>query len=237
MNSILELKGKRFIQESRHGSFRGPAMNSIKTVSAQNIQKLIGDLKKVNSFWHENPHTFNGVLLSVYYNKIVAKSNRIAGLLKGKESNYSIVGAKFNSEKNRHIITYFIDTIDIDQSIDLLYKAQKIIKSYYTNGINKTQFEDKSVIEKIPYGKFSISKSSFKQIIADVSYIEKFDIELPENPNNQSIITLYNVGVDSKQLLNSIGIEIISSRILDNQTVFLDENQLEVLFSNAPYLV
>ena len=96
MNSILELKGKRFIQESRHGSFRGPAMNSIKTVSAQNIQKLIGDLKKVNSFWHENPHTFNGVLLSVYYNKIVAKSNRIAGLLKGKESNYSIVGAKFN---------------------------------------------------------------------------------------------------------------------------------------------
>ena len=142
MNSILELKGKRFIQESRHGSFRGPAMNSIKTVSAQNIQKLIGDLKKVNSFWHENPHTFNGVLLSVYYNKIVAKSNRIAGLLKGKESNYSIVGAKFNSEKNRHIITYFIDTIDIDQSIDLLYKAQKIIKSYYTNGINKTQFED-----------------------------------------------------------------------------------------------
>ena len=237
MNSILELKGKRFIQESRHGSFRGPAMNSIKTVSAQNIQKLIGDLKKVNSFWHENPHTFNGVLLSVYYNKIVAKSNRIAGLLKGKESNYSIVGAKFNSEKNRHIITYFIDTIDIDQSIDLLYKAQKIIKSYYTNGINKTQFEDKSVIEKIPYGKFSISKSSFKQIIADVSYIEKFDIELPENPNNQSIITLYNVGVDSKQLLSSIGIEIISSRILDNQTVFLDENQLKLLFEKAPYLV
>lgn len=43
--------------------------------------------------------------------------------------------------------------------------------------------------------------------------------------------------MDSKQLLNSIGIDIISSRILDNQTVFLDENQLDVLFSNAPYLV
>ena len=80
MNNILELKGKRFIQESRHGGFGGPAMNSRKTVSAKNVQKLIDDLKKINRFWHETPHAFKGVLLSVYYNKIVAKSNRIAGL-------------------------------------------------------------------------------------------------------------------------------------------------------------
>lgn len=237
MNSILELKGKRFIQESRHGNFGGPAMNSTKTVSAKNIQKLIDDLTRVKKFWNENPHPFKGILLNVHYNKIVAKSNRIAGLLKGKESNHSIVGAKFNNEKTCHIITYFIDTVDIDQSVALLAKTQTIIETYFANCITKAQLEDKSVIEKIPYSKFSVFKSTFKQIVADVSYIEKFDVELPENPNNQSIITLYNVGMDSKQLLNSIGIDIISSRILDNQTVFLDENQLDVLFSNAPYLV
>lgn len=237
MNSILELKGKRFIQESRHGNFGGPAMNSTKTVSAKNIQKLIDDLTRVKKFWNETPHPFKGILLNVHYNKIVAKSNRIAGLLKGKESNHSIVGAKFNNEKTCHIITYFIDTVDIDQSVALLAKTQTIIETYFANGITKAQLEDKSVIEKIPYSKFSVFKSTFKQIVADVSYIEKFDVELPENPNNQSIITLYNVGMDSKQLLNSIGIDIISSRILDNQTVFLDENQLDVLFSNAPYLV
>lgn len=237
MNSILELKGKRFIQESRHGNFGGPAMNSTKTVSAKNIQKLIDDLTRVKKFWNENPHPFKGILLNVHYNKIVAKSNRIAGLLKGKESNHSIVGAKLNNEKTCHIITYFIDTVDIDQSVALLAKTQTIIETYFANGITKAQLEDKSVIEKIPYSKFSVFKSTFKQIVADVSYIEKFDVELPENPNNQSIITLYNVGMDSKQLLNSIGIDIISSRILDNQTVFLDENQLDVLFSNAPYLV
>ena len=237
MNNILELKGKRFIQEPRRRSFGGPAMNSRKTVSAKNVQKLIDDLKKINRFWHETPHAFKGVLLSVYYNKIVAKSNRIAGLLKGKESNHSIVGAKFNSEKNRHIITYFVDVDDVNQSIDLLTKTLKIINLYYANGINKALFENKTISERIQYDDFSISKSKFKQIVADVSYIEKFDIEMLENPNNQSIITLYNVGMDSKQLLNSIGIDIISSRILDNQTVFMDENQLEVLFSSAPYLV
>jgi hypothetical protein len=237
VNNILELKGKRFIQEPRRRSFGGPAMNSRKTVSAKNVQKLIDDLKKINRFWHETPHAFKGVLLSVYYNKIVAKSNRIAGLLKGKESNHSIVGAKFNSEKNRHIITYFVDVDDVNQSIDLLTKTLKIINLYYANGINKALFENKTISERIQYDDFSISKSKFKQIVADVSYIEKFDIEMLENPNNQSIITLYNVGMDSKQLLNSIGIDIISSRILDNQTVFMDENQLEVLFSSAPYLV
>ncbi|HBI60795.1 MAG TPA: serine protease, partial [Lachnospiraceae bacterium] len=32
-------------------------------------------------------------------------------------------------------------------------------------------------------------------------------------------------------------IDILKSRILDNQTVFLDENQLQILFEKAPYLV
>ena len=156
MNSILELKGKRFIQESRHGNFGGPAMNSTKTVSAKNIQKLIDDLTRVKKFWNENPHPFKGILLNVHYNKIVAKSNRIAGLLKGKESNHSIVGAKYNNEKTSHIITNNKETIDIDQSHALLAKTQTIIETYFANGITKAQLEDKSVIEKIPYSKFLV---------------------------------------------------------------------------------
>ena len=38
-------------------------------------------------------------------------------------------------------------------------------------------------------------------------------------------------------LFENIGIDILKSRILDNQTVFLDENQLQILFEKAPYLV
>ena len=38
-------------------------------------------------------------------------------------------------------------------------------------------------------------------------------------------------------LFNNIGIDILTSRILDNQTVYLDESQLKVLFEKAPYLV
>lgn len=43
--------------------------------------------------------------------------------------------------------------------------------------------------------------------------------------------------MDTKSLFKNIGIDILSSRILDDQTVFLDENQLKLLFEKAPYLV
>ena len=92
-------------------------------------------------------------------------------------------------------------------------------------------------MDKIPFSRFSIAKSTFKQIVADVSYIEDFEVEMATRQLKQSIITLYNTHTDTKMLFKNIGIDILKSRILDNQTVFLDENQLQILFEKAPYLV
>ena len=92
-------------------------------------------------------------------------------------------------------------------------------------------------MDKIPFSRFSITKSTFKQVVADVSYIEDFEVEMATRQLKQSIITLYNTHTDTKMLFKNIGIDILKSRILDNQTVFLDENQLQILFEKAPYLV
>lgn len=73
--------------------------------------------------------------------------------------------------------------------------------------------------------------------MADVSYIDDFEVEKATQQFKESIITLYDTGMDTKQLFHEIGIDILSSRILDNRTVFLDENQSKVLFEKAPYLV
>lgn len=78
--------------------------------------------------------------------------------------------------------------------------------------------------------------STFKQVIADASYIDSFEIELPTMDVKQSIITLYDVRKDTKLLFERLGIDILSSRILDNQTVYLDENQVEVLLKKHPIL-
>ena len=237
MNNVLELKGKRFIQASKTGSGGGASMNSKKIVTREQLLRLIERISQIKEFWKQEKRAFEGILISVHYNKIVAKSNRIAGLFKGKDSNYAIVGAKFNKEKTKHIITYFLDMEDLDKSIELLLKTSDIIKVKFQNGIDKVTFDDRKKIDKIPFSKFSITKSTFKQVIADVSYIEDFEVEMATRQLKQSIITLYNTHTDTKMLFENIGIDILKSRILDNQTVFLDENQLQILFEKAPYLV
>jgi len=237
MNNVLELKGKRFVQASKTGNGGGVAMNSRKVVLSEQLLRLKAQLEQIKSFWATEKTPFQGVLISVHYNKIAAKSNRISGLFKGQNSNDAIVGAKFNSEKNKHIITYFLDAYDLNTSIDLLSNANIILMDRFHNGINKAAFDDEKIINTIPFKKCSMAKSAFKRVIADVSYIDSFEVERAAQPLKQSIITLYNTKTETKMLLKNLGIDILTSRILDNQTVFLDENQLKLLFEKAPYLV
>lgn len=237
MNNVLELKGKRFVQASKTGKGGAASMNGRKAVTSEQLLRLGDRIGQIKEFWRQEKKFFEGILISVHYNKIVAKSNRIGGLFKGKDSNYAIVGAKFNKEKTKHIITYFLDIEDLDKSIDLLLKASDLVKARFQGVIDKVIFDDKKIIDKIPFNQFSITKSTFKQVIADVSYIEDFEVEMATRQLKQSIITLYNTHTDTKMLFKNIGIDILKSRILDNQTVFLDENQLQILFEKAPYLV
>lgn len=236
MNNVLELKGNRFVQAPKSASGGGPAMNSKVVVTSQKLNKLTSKLFQIKDFWTHENRPFSGILISVHYNKIVAKSNRIAGLFKRDQSSYAIVGAKFNAEKTKHIITYFLSIDDLDNSIDMLYKSDEVISSVFKDGITKAIFEN-NVTDKINFQKYGLTKSLFKQIVADVSYIDDFEVEKATQQFKESIITLYDTGMDTKQLFHEIGIDILSSRILDNRTVFLDENQSKVLFEKAPYLV
>lgn len=245
MNNVLELKGNRFIQASKSGNGGGASMKSKIVVTSDHIISLKEKLIQIRDFWKQEKKPFDGALISVYYNKIVAKSNRISGLFKGKNSNASVVGAKFNKEKDKHIITYFLEINDLDKSIDLLSETSYILNTKFEGNINKTIFDDekifgnekKNIIGSVEFKSFDMSKSLFKQIIADVSYIENFDIEIATKQTKQSIVTIYDIDTDTKSLLKNIGIDILNSRILDNHTVFLDENQLNLLFETVPYLV
>ena len=237
MNNVLELKGKRFVQAAKEKPGGGVAMNSKIMVTSNLLKKLASKLYQIQEFWLNENSPFQGILISVYYNKIVAKTNRISGLFKGPDSNQAIVGAKFDSSKTKHIITYFLSFDDLVSSIDNLYKASEILSLSFQEGINKSLFDNKETWAKINFENHSLTKTLFKQIIADVSYIETFEVEKASQPFKDSIITLYNIGIDTKQLFQNIGIDILSSRMLDKYTVFLDENQSKVLFEKAPYLV
>lgn len=237
MNNVLELKGKRFVQAAKSVSGGGPAMNSHIIVTSQLLQKLAAKLSQIYDFWVHERRPFQGTLISVFYNKIVAKSNRISGLFRGDKSNYSVVGAKFNKDKTKHIITYYLSLDDLINSVTLLYQVDNVVNAFFENGVSKIIFENTNLLNHINFRKFNISKSLFRQIIADVSYIESFEVEMATHQFKDSLITLYDTGIDTKELFQNIGINILSSRILDNHTVFLDENQAKILFEKASYLV
>lgn len=237
MNNVLELKGKRFVQESKKGNGGGAAINSKVVVTNNHVKKLQSKLQSLREFWMNEDKPFSGILISVHYNKIVAKTNRISGLFKGDQSNYAIVGAKFNTEKTKHIITYFLEDAYIEDSIKLLENVSKVLTIYFTDGISKEVFEQKILFDRIDFKKYFLSKTLFRQIVADVSYIDDFEVEMARKHDKESIITLFDIGVDVKSVFNKIGIDILSSRILDNRTVYLDENQMNLLYEKAPYLV
>ena len=238
MNNMLELKGKRFVQASKKPGGGGASMNSKSVVTSEQLLRLEARLQQIKKFWEEEQKPFQGVLISVHYNKIVAKTNRIAGLFKGEDSNLAIVGAKFNNDKTKHIITYFLDSYDLDETINLILIANEIVRSLFKDGITKALFDNnKELFNKINPKTHHMSKSAFRQIIADVSYIEDFEVEKAPQQFKESIITLYDTKMDTQLLFKRIGIDVLSSRILDNRTVFLDENQAKILYEKAPYLV
>lgn len=52
-----------------------------------------------------------------------------------------------------------------------------------------------------------------------------------------AIITIYKTDVKTTQLLEKIGINILSSRIMDETTILLRPDELEILKTKAPFLI
>lgn len=237
MNNVVELKGKRFAQASKNGFGGGAAINSKKLVTINHLTTLSNKLNDIKEFWKTEKRPFDGILVSVHYNKIAAKSNRISGLFKGEKSTNAIVGAKFNKEKSKHVITYYLDISDLDKSMSLLSMTSDICTEKFANGVDKEIFDDNDIMNAIPFGDYNISKSKFKQVIADVSYIDDFEVEHATAKNKQSIVTIYDTGFNTKELLKNIGLDVLSSKIIDEQTVFLDDRQVRILYDKVPYLI
>lgn len=237
MNYVLELKNKRFIQEDKKNIGGGITMNSKVDITVTQLDTLIKQLSSIQEFWQREHKLFTGLLVSVHYNKIAAKSNRISGLFKGKDSNDAIVGAKFNDDKSKHIITYFLEDKDLTNSIELLLQVRVILNEVYTGRMSKNILENAKKVHSNIFKNYPISMSVFKSVIADVSYIESFEVHQPKLVKSQSIVTLYDVKKDIKELLEEIGLDPLHVTMLDDQTIYLTDTQVQILFENAAYLV
>lgn len=241
MNDLLHLKGGKFEQKERDGK-PGPAqLPKGKSVSVSRMEKLLSDLKEMANYW-ENNTLIEGALVSAYYIKIAAKSNRLRSLLSQNSTspNNTVVGAKFDDSKRNHIIIHYIPLKAIKRSISLLQKVIDITDHYFDGTISEENFNEKKKLDQvgIDFESYAISKTVFRDIVVDSYYVKRFDIELPSYDKvRQTIVTLYKTDQDTKTVLEKIGITVYNQRILDETTVLLNENQIELLLQRAPFLV
>lgn len=238
MNDLLQLKGT-FEQASSNSKPGAPNLPSGKMVKVSQLEKLQKDLVKLKKFWSKE-NIFSGALISVYYNKVAAKSNRIQGLLsKGNvTANSSIVGARFtNDESPKHIITHYIPIEIIDESIERLSISINILNEKFGGKITHDIIK-KINSKQISFTPSKIAKTNFLKVIVDAFYIEKFDV-LVDNVDlkDESIITIYKTDVKATKLMEKLGINLQFTRVMDDTTILLRPDELSLLKQKAPYLI
>ncbi|WP_277294680.1 S8 family peptidase [Streptococcus hyointestinalis] len=210
-------------------------------ITLDSLKSLYSSLVEVKKYW-ENNNIIDGNLISVYYNRVVAKSNRINGYFNvGKGNpvpNETIVGAKFNDEKTKHIITHYISGDVLSQTIVVLSTVIEVFGKYFDGGMTNELFSNSSAFSSINFSEYGISKYKFQQYLRDSCFIERFGVEHAKITDVQSsIVTIYDVQTDIFRLLNNLNIDISETNVMNQTTFLLDEKNIELLLSKAPYLV
>ena len=242
MNQILQLKGK-FLQR-KNTSVYGP-LNLPKNskVTAGHVEALRRQLQSLEQFWLEDTR-IGGALISVHYTRIVPKSSRLQILLgeKGSQPNQSIRGAKFiigrdakGTPVKKHVFTYFVSIEALRKSIHHLEICEQILMKDYNGEITETDTEQ---INKGNYDDSIMKKSAFLRVVTDVNYVEEFTLDrAKKNENEQSLVTLYKTGIDTKELLKQLGLDPIRITMVDDTTLRLDQREMDILHNNVDYLI
>lgn len=243
MNELLQLKG-RFDKRGNEGM--GPiGLPTHKKVTSEHIGELICQLIKVKEYWSDK-EDIAGVIVSVHYIRVVAKSNRLKILLAdiGKRPVDSIRGAKFVIEADdegkkihKHVFTHYVQTSAIDKAINNLQVVKKIVDIDYNGCITTEDIEILGKEKKYVHAD-QIAKTNFINAIVDSYFVEKFDVdEAKEKITEESIITIYKTDIETRKLLSRFGIDLSESKIIGDTTLLLTPPQARQLYNKAPYLI
>ena len=180
MNATLQLKGT-FEQRKNPSTFGSPNLPSGESIDINKLSDLLSDLERLLEYWQQDS-TLSGALISVYYNKIAAKSNRIQRII--SSNNNSIRGAKFHDKNSpKNIITHFISLSELEQSIQEVSEAITILNEKFDGKISHDAIEkitSKGFNDKTIFANYSLRNTNFLKIIVDAYYVEKFDILMDE---------------------------------------------------------
>jgi hypothetical protein len=239
MPKILQLRGEFSSRRHSSNGFSKPKLPIGKSVDISHVEKLAKQLQSVAEYWEQN-RALDGALVFVSYRSIIAKSNRLRALLMQQTgaSEKLIRGAKFGWSNNHqfHIFTYFVSLENIEKSICILKEIVRYFKNLHKQEITQDDIDRIGL-----YGvnsTYGVSKTAVTKAIVDCYYVNSFKIEEYREPIvENSIISIYDTGIETKQLLEKFDIHILDNRIIGKTTLNLFVDEIAKLQDKAPYLI
>lgn len=232
-----------------------PKLKNDKKVTTEKLEKFISELSNLKTFWQKRQDLVEGAIISVYYDRVVAKSNRIKQIFRkntAHDPNEYVVAARYigEGEKTKHVITYHVPFSILTATIKELKDDKKIVSENLNGSVTESTLEK---IKKAPNvialkdskGKITNAKAKyFAQMIVDSSFVEKFDnYEAKIVADEPKIISLYDLHngattiKNSIELLKKLGIEKNPNDFLDQLTVRLDRDDLKKISEEGSYFV
>lgn len=243
MNSVLQLKGRLQERQSK-GRGGGASLpkgkdeitHELPAARTDHMRQLADQLIQLDHRW-QGVQVIDGALIDVYYRDVIAKSNRIRALFRRypHEANDTVVGARFADNKN-HIITHRVDHTMLQDAARALRLAAVVIEKEFSGTINTNQLE-KIKQKEIDFTAYGLAESTFCQLVVDSYYVTHFDYPEQRERHSESIVTLYKVSDDMREVLRSIGITVTHDRMFGDATVQLHPHEIDILYREASYLV
>ena len=146
MNDLLEVKFSFKTSDAtrRPGPVKLPTGGE---VTSKKLRRLADDLAEVSQYWIEHEGVVQDAFVSVHYDRVIAKSNRLKALLKQGSTlpDMSVCGARFGRNRKDelcHIITHYVPRNCIEKSEGLLRTGAGLVDSCFDGCITAKALDD-----------------------------------------------------------------------------------------------
>ena len=243
MNPLLQVK-LRFTGEKNNQKPGARNLRAKAETSTEKIDELIDSLRAVLRFYKDNPRITNDVMIDVWYNDIIAKSNRVRELLKPSRhsTNDTVVGARFSDApegEENHIITHYVDEKTINKTIEELQVAKEFLLRRLGGKATPMNFTEPN--SNIDYKGFSIGKVKLRDLIIDCSVVEKFDVprvtSIPDR--DKFLITFYKSELSLSLLLEKLRVDDtqLPYTAYGDDTISVTRDLFEIINDKIPYMI
>lgn len=237
MNNLLRIKMK-FASEKRGNVFPERKFTSDRYTDVDKIDRLISSLNSVKAYYNVQAPLLKHALVDICYNDIIAKSNRVRELLKGRKTpDNTIVGARFSDAEpgfENHIITHYVEFSAIDATIEKMNFAKRFLIERLEGRADKNNF----IKPVVSFEGCEDKETKIRDIIIDCSVVDYFDVPRVSDVDvkESMLVTFYKTELKISDIFEKIGLNARYSTYSDS-SIAVDAATFNKIRETIPYLI